>query len=475
MDMNGALKMASSRIAITAALGLALGAGSAQAADLGGNCCADLEERVAELEATTARKGNRKMSLTVTGQVNRLIMWYNDGDRSDVYYGLDNTNSSSRFTFLGEAKVTGKVKIGFDITIEHDSGASSSSVTQIDEDAGGTLNNTQAYSDDPAVASRRIEWWIEHKDLGRLTVGRQESAGVVTTIDLGGIGVIASSSVTLLGAGMYMRGDAGEFYAMQWSKMGDPADAQGREEQLRYDSPLIHGFIFSATVGEAGDQWGAMLRYAGEFSGFRVAAGIGYESIEDPLTVTTVAGTLSSANKPDLSMWGGSLAVMHVPSGVFVQGQYMDAEFGGPGNSAYWGDYAGHTDSKAWQIQAGIRKNWFGIGDTSLYGEYNKLDNWGAGIGAGKDWTVPSTVTDLVAVNGVTDTELTVWGLGIVQNVDAAATELYLGWRHYSADVTCNGTGAGASGTNCAGEAGSPAKLGVKDLDIVAAGARVKF
>ncbi len=34
---------------------------SANAADLGGNCCADLEERVAELEATTARKGNRKV------------------------------------------------------------------------------------------------------------------------------------------------------------------------------------------------------------------------------------------------------------------------------------------------------------------------------------------------------------------------------------------------------------------------------
>jgi hypothetical protein len=30
-------------------------AGSASAADLGGNCCADLEERIAELEATTAR------------------------------------------------------------------------------------------------------------------------------------------------------------------------------------------------------------------------------------------------------------------------------------------------------------------------------------------------------------------------------------------------------------------------------------
>jgi hypothetical protein len=28
----------------------------------GGDCCADLEERIAELEATTAKKGNRKVS-----------------------------------------------------------------------------------------------------------------------------------------------------------------------------------------------------------------------------------------------------------------------------------------------------------------------------------------------------------------------------------------------------------------------------
>ena len=38
------------------------------------------------------------------------------------------------------------------------------------------------------------------------------------------------------------------------------------------------------------------------------------------------------------------------------------------------------------------------------------------------------------SVNGVTDTELTVWGLGITQNVDAAASTLYLGYRNFSAD-----------------------------------------
>ena len=55
-----------------AAAGMLMGGVSAQAADLGGNCCADLEERVAELEATTARKGNRKVSLEVSGHVHEL-------------------------------------------------------------------------------------------------------------------------------------------------------------------------------------------------------------------------------------------------------------------------------------------------------------------------------------------------------------------------------------------------------------------
>src|SRR5205085_7201531 len=90
---------------------------SAKAADLGGNCCADLEERVAELEATTARKGNRKMSLTITGQLNRMIMAWDDGGTRGIFYGIDNINTSSRFSFLGEAAATPWLKFGFEIMI----------------------------------------------------------------------------------------------------------------------------------------------------------------------------------------------------------------------------------------------------------------------------------------------------------------------------------------------------------------------
>ena len=76
--MIGGLFKSASRVAIVAAAGIFAGSMSAQAADLGGNCCADLEERVAELEATTARKGNRRVSLTVYGQVNKSMLWHED-------------------------------------------------------------------------------------------------------------------------------------------------------------------------------------------------------------------------------------------------------------------------------------------------------------------------------------------------------------------------------------------------------------
>ena len=128
--MNGAMMKATPRFAIAAAFGLVMGVSSARAADLGGNCCADLEERVAELEATTARKGNRKMSLTISGQVNRTIVWWDDGLSSKTFYGLDNRNSSTRLDFAGEAKVTAANKIGFEIQFDNQSGCTTSSFQQ---------------------------------------------------------------------------------------------------------------------------------------------------------------------------------------------------------------------------------------------------------------------------------------------------------------------------------------------------------
>ena len=100
--MFGGLTKTSSRIAIAAALGMTLGgfamsATPAKAADLGGDCCADLEERVAELEATTVRKGNKKVSVTLSGWVVKLGSWWDDGHETNFYVGDKDTTLSSHF------------------------------------------------------------------------------------------------------------------------------------------------------------------------------------------------------------------------------------------------------------------------------------------------------------------------------------------------------------------------------------------
>src|SRR5918992_1215101 len=135
--MIGGLLRTTSTFAIAAAAGVF--ATSAMAADLGvgGSCCADLEERVAELEATTAKKGNRKVRLTVSGHVNETLMFWDDGEESNAYVATDE-NSRTRFRFTGDAKINPEWSAGYLIEIGVRA-ANSSNVDQfVDDDTAST-------------------------------------------------------------------------------------------------------------------------------------------------------------------------------------------------------------------------------------------------------------------------------------------------------------------------------------------------
>ena len=95
------------RVGALVAAGVLAGgfATSASAADLGGNCCADLEERIAELEATTARKGNRKVSLTVSGWIGQQVMWWDDGRETNTYVTDLGSTLASHVKFTGQATI----------------------------------------------------------------------------------------------------------------------------------------------------------------------------------------------------------------------------------------------------------------------------------------------------------------------------------------------------------------------------------
>src|SRR5215471_8323493 len=139
-----------SRLLVAAGAALLMGAYThtpAKAADLGGDCCSDLEDGVAELEATTVRKGNKKVSVTVYGQLNRVILWWDDHVESNTY-SVDNNYESSRFGFKGSAKIAGDWSGGYRLEIEP-TGANSARLNQFNDnnanDPLGPLNVRHSY------------------------------------------------------------------------------------------------------------------------------------------------------------------------------------------------------------------------------------------------------------------------------------------------------------------------------------------
>jgi hypothetical protein len=437
-NMFGGLKKSASRLAIVAAAGV-LSTG-AYAADLGGDCCADLEERVAELEATTARKGNRRMSLTVYGWVNKTIMHWNAPTRgleatSGTYLGLDNTNSATRFGFRGDAKVSPSVKAGYSILLDVASGARTATVSRADEDAGA--GNAGA---DHAIRMRDANVWLESSNVGRVTLGRLTGAGAVGVIDLGGIGNVAPATVLTGNALTFANGVRLSQY------MDGGADYGVRQDGLRYDSPVFAGFTVSASIGETlraaapgavgrtqdGRVYGAQLRYAAEFSGVRVAAGIGHERVDDE--------ALSFAGDNGRHT-GGALSLMHAPTGLFAQANYLRMQRTTAALVT--------LEGTSYNIQAGISQNFFGIGKTALYGEYARYSNDAALLAAGGRPAVAP------GVNSASDSRLSLWGVGITQDLDAAAMQLYAGYRSHQAREAV----AGSQGT----------------IGIFLAGARVNF
>ena len=137
--------------------------GGAYAADLGGDCCADLEERIAELEATTVRKGNRKVSLTISGWVNQAVFAWDDGVESNAYVGT-NSLEQDRFRFVGEAKIVDGWSAGYTLEI----GLWGADSKQFSQSSAGGSNSNQ-------LTDRRASWFLKSKELGKVTVGKDAS------------------------------------------------------------------------------------------------------------------------------------------------------------------------------------------------------------------------------------------------------------------------------------------------------------
>ena len=404
--------------------------GQANAADLGGNCCGDLEERIAELEATAARKGNRKVSLEVYGQVNETLLFWDDGFESNagVY---TNDNARTRIGFRGKAKINADWEAGYRLEI------------------GVRSQNSKRFNqDDPNAAAdsgldvRDSHWYLKSKSLGTVSLGRQSTAtDAITEINQTQTGETHKySDIEDTGGGLFLRRTDGTLSDLQWRRLigegGDqPGEGERRFDAIKYTTPDFQGFTLSAGWG-ADDFWDVALRYKGDIAGFAIAAGVGYGEILDGTQTQTTAGSRANI---DAQQFGGSISVLHSDTGLFVNfaaGEKQDDGLA-PGLDNKDNFYA---------IQAGIERKFVPLGKTTVFGEY--YDYSGAAL------------TRNLFGSQVIGSSIESYGFGVAQGIDAAAITLYLNYRHVTPEAQT---------------VAAPAGVALEEFGFVTAGGIIKF
>lgn len=404
-----------SGVVLAAAAGLSGVASAASMTDAG------LEKRVSDLEREMAllknrlktmkdcdcdrivRSGNSRVKVTLYGQVNRAVSVAISNRDAQVHH-VDNDASSSRLGFLARGRISPNLTIAARIEVEWgDQQRSNTDDT--------TLGNT-------TVRSRKVELWITHKTFGTLWLGHGDPAATdADTVDLSGTDIVYGS------AGC---GDDGGL------RFGPPNGTQGgglmfgaacanfdsgRENRIMYETPSIGGFVAKVSHGE-GDKFDAGLFYEGTPFGkdLQIAGGMGYQyspgrkaagNANSTTRVGVAGGAVAIVNATpgtaaaNTNTYSGSIALLHNPTGLSF--------------AAAGGINVSHAAASAvprgeyWYVKVGWQGSMIAAGKTYTSIDFGSYDNITADVHA---WAV---------------------GFAVVQEIDAAATDLYAGVRYQDA------------------------------------------
>jgi hypothetical protein len=399
------------------------GDGRVAAADLGGDCYADLDERLAEIEATAARKGNRKVKLAISGYVAQEITWWDDGGESNVYlHGLGPTQAT-HIKLNGEATISPGWTAGYLMRIQNlaDNPFGRNGTAAMDQDSDNF---------DQGLNLQMSYWYLQSKALGTVSIGKLAPAAKSAAMFTDKSGTQIVDNYTFLdGFPQFTVRSGGDLApaALTWGQvaycysqnapLGGDCDGLVMNA-VRYDTPVFTGFSASASWGED-DDWQIAGRYAGEIAGFKILLGAGYsESTDEGLTVPVAA----IVAKDSSYLQAGGYAE-HIVTGLFVHGNY-GREYNGGTKLA-----GGLTplDGEHWYVKAGIRKKWIPLGTTVFYVDYGQYTDQ---IGPG------------ALALGVTSSEMDQFGGGILQELDTASISVWLKYREQRVDIP----GAGGVG-----------------------------
>jgi uncharacterized coiled-coil protein SlyX len=342
--------------------------------------------------------GEDNIALSLSGQVNRGILIYDDGTESDTFH-VDNANSSTRFRMIGTGKITSDITLGAQIEVQMQSN-STTRVSQISGNDIGGLSFTE----------RKLEIYFDSKRLGRVWLGQGDTASNGTSeFDLSGTSVINYSSVADMAGGLFFRDNTPiETTDPQIKDVFSNLDGLSRDDRIRYDTPEFAGFTAS-TSHISGGGWDVALRYAANYEsvGIKTAGAIGYADASDiknpDFGVRSAAGFLTSdgsdSSKFDTQL-AGSVSLLHRSgiNGTLATGTRKL-------------EIAGRDDVTYIYGKIGYVANLIAFGKTAFSIDYIKADD--------------------VAATG---DEATAYGFFAVQKLPKFGTEIYGGIRNHELD-----------------------------------------
>jgi predicted porin len=478
----------------------------AKAADFGGDCCADLEERVAELEATTARKGNKRVSVTLYGQENHAVLFWDDGAEKNTYV-VDNNYESSRFGLKGSATTgLGDWVAGYRLEIEP-TGANSSKLNQFDDDnandSAGPLNVRHSF----------IYLSSEKYGEGRMGLTATPIYNITKDTNVTELEDTMHSDNRMM-QGFFLRSkgyDSAEGLSkLKWQNISSCYDSSNafvcstRKNGVAYWSPDLAGF--SASVGYfEDDEWGAALRYKKQWGEtFEVGAGVGYSKNTDERYQSGGGGDANGPNPPfaapdnfrnfkrDVQDWAGSASIKHNPTGLFAFSAFSFSETDDT-NTIRSGVYTGTSapQMNAWGVEAGIQRDFeflglSKLGETSFWGGYEEINNGLASVSLGGNFPsdgknfggIPAdrylsanTIIGVTVPTEITGSQVTRWSLDFDQAIDSANLHLYAVYQHLTPDVDLVTRDPSVSPNGKLKSIGAP----LDDFDLFYSGARIYF
>lgn len=233
---------------------------------------------------------------------------------------------------------------------------------------------------------RKVDFSLKTANAGTFYLGQGSMAtdGAAET-DLSGTALVIYVSVPDSAGAFRFRDSTGALTTRTIAGNFGDFDG-GRRGRIRYDTPSLAGFTLSVAYGEEIlaqnvdlKSRDVALRYAGDFDGTKVQASIGYKRVS-PRTAADFNDTIGSA------------------SVLFRSGFNVTVAAG-----------RRSTDGRYTYGKIGYRQTWFAAGETALAVDYYK----------GRDRSVAGSTSEA-------------YGFGVVQKIDSANTEVYLGLRNYA-------------------------------------------